>query len=178
MIIHSKILLFKYAINGIIAPHGITDIIHARQYNKIPQLININCITTGYCLLLNKLNLKFISNISFILLSIIHFRRDFPKIRFIPKYIFSLLSLLYIISNPDKLIYYMILVHVPNHYKLNWNYIKINLKPNLSFLCLTSLLFIFIGHNFLIFTKNKIVFDLIKSIIISHIIYGEFYIYN
>jgi hypothetical protein len=173
-----KISLLKFAINGIIAPHGITDIIHAIEYNNIPQLIKINCITTGYVFLLNMLNLKHVLNTSFIVFSIIHFRRDFPKISLIPKFILSFISMLYLILNPDKFIYYMIGIHVPNHYKLNWNYLKINKKQNIYFLSLSSLLFIFIGNNFLIFAKKKIVFDLIKSIIISHIIYGELYIYN
>jgi len=79
MIYGPKLLLIKHAINGIIAPHGITDIIHAQQKNLIPILFKINGVTILSSILLNKFELENILNLVFITSSIIHFRRDFPK---------------------------------------------------------------------------------------------------
>jgi hypothetical protein len=46
----------KNIITGVIAPHGITDLIHAKQENLLPELYTINIFTTlGILILFQKL---------------------------------------------------------------------------------------------------------------------------
>ena len=70
----------------------------------------------------------------------------------------------------------MLLIHVPNHFKLNIFHIK-DLKFFNTFL---YLLFGFICFNFdtEFIINNEYILNFIKSIIISHILYQEFYVLN
>lgn len=166
---------YKYLINGIIAPHGITDIIHAQQNNLLPQLFTINGITILSSIILDKYHLEDILNGLFILSSIIHFRRDFPKNKFIPRYLFSyILLLISIFYNHNILIFYMLIIHVPNHYYLNWKYIKNKKIQNISVLSITTTLFLKMENTFYFISLTPFV----KGIIISHIIYEESFIFN
>ena len=47
MLLKLKPLLIKQAIAGIIAPHGMTDLIHALQTNNLRALSGINAISMG-----------------------------------------------------------------------------------------------------------------------------------
>ena len=176
MILPTKLSLFKYAaINGIIAPHGITDIIHAQQNNLFGPLFTINGVTILSSVVLDKLYLNNILDVSFILSSIIHFRRDFPENKLIPRYLFSFVLLfISIFYNPNILFFYMLFIHVPNHYRLNWKYLKNKKIQTISILSLSTTLFLIMGNelNFLTITP------LVKSIIISHIIYEETFVYT
>jgi hypothetical protein len=175
MLIHLKLPLIKCAINGIIAPHGITDIIHAQQNYLIPQLFSINGLTILSSVLLHKYHLKNVLNVLFISSSIIHFRRDFPKNKFIPRILFSsILLLISIFYNHNILLFYMLVIHVPNHYNLNWKYLKNEKIQTISTLSISTALFLIIGNNFDFLTLTP----LIKGLIISHVIYGEIFIFN
>jgi hypothetical protein len=167
--------LLKYAINGIIAPHGITDIIHARQNNLLPQLFMINSISVLSSVLLDELYLDTTLDGIFILSSVIHFGRDFPENKFISRYLLSsFLLIISILYNHDILLFYMLFIHVPNHYVLNWKYLENTTLESISVLYISTTLFLMMEtvYSFSTLTPS------IKGIIISHIVYEEKYIFN
>ena len=171
----TKLPLIKYAINGIIAPHGITDIIHAQQKNLLPHLFTINSISIIFSILLDNLYSENILNVIFILSSIAHFRRDFPESNLIPRsslsFILILISILY---NHDILLFFMLFIHVPNHYNLNWKYLKHKKIQTIMILSLSTTFFLNIENTYSFSTLTPA----IKGIIISHVIYEEIFIFN
>lgn len=179
MILPNNLAIIKYSINGLIAPHGITDVIHAKQHNLIPQLIKINTITILTTATLTNLNLIPLLDIIFLTSSVIHFKRDFPINKFIPRYIVTSCFLLFsILYSYNLLICCMLFIHVPNHYKLNWTFLKKDKTFTASIITLTTIIFLLIGekYDYLIYTSYMI--DVFKGIIISHIIYEEMYIFK
>ena len=66
MIIPNKAIVIKYLTNGIIAPHGITDYIHAIDTNNKLQLNLIYLTTTSSCLYLDIMNQNFLINSKFL----------------------------------------------------------------------------------------------------------------
>lgn len=173
-------VIYQNIISNIIAPHGITDLTHSIQENKIKELLSIYSITnmaSYYISYINNIQLSSLLDISFLCFSIIHFRHDMPIINNIPKYVWSCL-LLYtsIIYNYDIFIVYMCISHLPNHYLSNWNYIK-HKWLNSILILVTTISCHFISHNYLDVIMNNIFYiNIIKSIIMSHIIYQELYI--
>lgn len=179
MIFSPKLSLVKHAIHGIIAPHGMTDIIHAQQNNLVPHLFKINGLTMLSSVLLSKFQLENILNVAFITSSIIHFRRDFPKIKLIPRFLMSSLFLLFsLFYYPNLFLYYMLFIHVPNHYNLNWQYLENKKLKTISTLSFSTTLFLIMGDKFYFLSSNPLVLDCLKGIIISHIIYEESFIFN
>ena len=173
-----KQVIYKNIISTIIAPHGITDIIHAKHYNKLNNLLFLNTgmITSSYILINN--NLDNILNSIFICSSIIHFSHDFNFNKKINLSISSILLLLSIYYNYNIFFIYMIFWHVPKHYNLNYKYLKKNKIQNLLFILFTTIIMYSICKlipEHILFTK---IFDISKGIIISHIIYEEKYIYH
>jgi hypothetical protein len=73
-------IIYQNIISTIIAPHGITDITHSIQENKIKELLSIYSITNiaNYYISYVNNNLQLLLNISFLYFSIIHFRHDMP----------------------------------------------------------------------------------------------------
>ena len=68
----------------------------------------------------------------------------------------------------------MSLIHVPLHYKENWWHIK--KKPLINFiLIVTVTIFSNVIYENYILTKNNLISQFVKSIVISHIIYNEKY---
>lgn len=164
-------------INGIIAPHGITDLLHAQQNNYLPKLYKINILSVLTSLICHKVN-RNILNGMFILSSIIHFRHDMPKIMNFPRFIMSSFLIFgFFFLKLTFFLFYMCVIHVPNHYKMSWNFLK---KNKVSFFFTTfvsTLLFLNGGDYFDNYLHNSLVFSIIKSLIISHIIYGELFIH-
>jgi hypothetical protein len=171
--------LIPFLTKIIIAPHGITDIGHSILTKNSINLLKIYGINLSLTSLINQLqNSIDISNILLLGFSIVHFRHDFPKSSIfniqIPKYIYSslfLVSLNYVSS--ELLFYYMLLIHVPNHFKLNNFHIK-DLKFFNIFLYFLFGLFCFQFDTQLLNDENNLNF--VKSIIISHILYQELYV--
>jgi hypothetical protein len=170
----------KLITTGIIAPHGMTDWVHAFQTNNIPTLLKINAATTGSFLLLNKTGNENILNILFFIFSIIHFKHDIPfKHPFLKIFTVEMILLLSVF-NLDILYFYLTFIHVPHHYILNWKYLS--KSPIKSFLLMGISTFIMV--NFEKFNLNNvdfiqpIYFDVLKSIIVSHIIYQELFIHT
>ncbi len=170
-------VVVKHLINGIIAPHGISDIIHAHQNDLTKQLLQINFFGLGTSLILNKYN-HFILNSIFLLSSIIHFRHDMPKISKIPRYtlsIFMVFSLFFI--NPLIFLVYMLLVHVPHHYMMSWQFLKKEKLKSFLTILFSSGLLLKSGLYFEVYLKNSMLFNGVKGLIISHIIYEELFVH-
>ena len=178
MIIPTSFVLKTKIITTLVAPHGITDIIHSFQKDTVKPLIGINsaCILTS--VLSSNENINFpINDIFFIIGSIIHFRHDFSFIKQSNIDILSSIFMIYLFTiNNDLFFPYMILLHLPNHYKNNWKYIKKNKLVNLSIIFGFSLITSIFGNN--IMNHPLILYEIYKGIVISHIIYGELYICN
>tara|TARA_Y100000816_G_scaffold111469_1_gene78001 strand:- start:390 stop:941 length:552 start_codon:yes stop_codon:yes gene_type:complete len=178
MIIPNKAIVIKYLTNGIIAPHGITDYIHAIDTNNKLQLNLIYLTTTSSCLYLDIMNQNFLINSMFILTSVVHFQRDFPindnNFRYFLTFLLLILSIEF---NIDLLYLYMIFLHVPNHYKMNMDLLKKYTKESIITISLCSFLFLLIGDKYDNIFYGELI-NFVKGIIISHILYGELYIYR
>lgn len=174
-ILTHKPFIYTNIVSTIIAPHGITDLIHSYQQNKTKELLFVNTgiTTTSYLLSLHT-DLLYILDISFMISSIIHFRHDMPCIFHIPKYIWCILLLLCSIYGSHDLFYvYMCIIHIPKHYHLNRHHIQQNIVVNMSIIIITTLLLNHLND----FLYYPVLFNISKGIIISHIIYQELYIH-
>lgn len=169
-------LIKKAIVKNIIAPHGITDIIHSVNNNTTKKLLFINSATCSSSIFFNN-DLFYDNgiNIIFLLTSIIHFRHDMPYISNIPRYIISSILLLSIYYNHDIFYLYMTCLHVPNHYKFNYKYIKKNIFINIFLIGLFTY-GINILDNYILYTS--FIRNIIKNIVISHILYQELYVHN
>ena len=178
MLFHNPII-YQNIISGIIAPHGITDLFHARQNNYMKQLLSINIACASSSMLLSTIHDPyFILDSSFFISSLIHFRHDMPKVFPSSNYVSSFLLLMTSICyNHDIFFLYMLLTHVPHHYYMNKNVIKENAKFNLSLLFLTTISCLYGSHAFNIF-DSTFMYNLSQGIVISHIIYEELYIHK
>ena len=171
-------LLLKQLTTTIIGPHGITDLIHANQTNNLPELYQINAITAGTSLIMDHYHMVPVLDAAFFISSIIHFRRDMPEIYKFPRYVWSTMLLAVTIEKSELFFLYMLLVHVPHHYQMNWKYMKKD--PRLSF-ALVVFATITLGHMGTLmgdFIYTDTIVNLSKGIIISHIAYEELYIHN
>ena len=170
MLLKSK--LIKFASNAIVAPHGITDIVHADQMKLLQPLVGINILSVGSFELLNYLHLNNISTILFFLFSAIHFQHDVPSNNFYIRYgsvgLFFLLSAFY----NDLLFYYLIFIHVPNHYKTNFKFLKNS--PFKSILVISLCTYVCIQlDNLIVYNQYN---SILQGVIVGHIIYEELFI--
>ena len=111
-------------ISTIVAPHGITDLIHSIQTNNTKTLLSINscCISTSLISSIQP-NIDFGFNIFFLIGSVFHFRHDYPKTTSqILEFFLSFMTILSFIKCPNLFYFYMSLLHVPKHYLSNWIY--------------------------------------------------------
>ena len=166
----------------VIAPHGITDILHATQNNSTKQLLSINslCVVSSFGLSQNDVTILGL-NVFFLASSLVHFRHDFPIIfrdgnQELQKYICSLALILSFIENYNLFFWYMTFIHVPNHYYLNREVIKQKLGMNLSFILAFTLLFSFLGEQYIVF--DSMLFPLYKGLVVAHIIYQEMCVHS
>ena len=173
-----KPVILKHLTTTLIGPHGITDIIHANNTNIMPELSKTYGSIVGSSIIISQMNLSILLDALFLISSIIHFRRDMPEIGKIPRYVWSSSLLLTTQSYPEFFILYMLIIHVPHHYKMNWKYMK--QTPNFSILLLiiTSCLMGFIGNSIDANVNIELVMTITKGIIISHIVYEEKYIFD
>lgn len=159
----------------VIAPHGITDLIHAEENDKKRE-VHLTYLSTFFSsFLINTMNPD-LFDLIFLIFSVIHFSHDLPiKNRKIQLLVSSLLTSQLDNIDISYFILYMILVHVPNHYN-RFNNLLSKYKDK-------SIIFIF-GIGLLIFSflqkdptliEDLNVISIGKYIIIGHIIYEEFY---
>ena len=168
--------LIKNVITGIIAPHGVTDLVHAKQNKLLPELYTINiCSVLGAAGLDH--NASTLLDILFYGMSIYHFRNDMPKTKMANQ---SMMAALMIISffaiNPTIFLYYMVFIHVPNHYLMSWNMLEKDKQISIIILSMTTLISMLIGHSPLIESHWTDVIS--KGLIFSHIIYEEAFIFK
>tara|TARA_B100001175_G_C19432818_1_gene602036 strand:- start:120 stop:659 length:540 start_codon:yes stop_codon:yes gene_type:complete len=175
--------LIKLLRDVIIAPHGVTDISHSIQTNNQLNLLKINTFMIGGTnFIINNYNYDDILNLLFFASTIIHFRHDMPKINinnyFIPRYLLcSLMILFFSVIGFDYLIYYMILFHVPNHYKFNKDVLINDFNKNIMLITIVSLISLYFDY-YLSINFDSNISNLVKAIIISHVIYQEKYVMN
>ena len=179
--------LKSFIIKNIIAPHGITDLSHSLQNNLYPKLLTLNLVTFGSSeIISNIFNANYLVDILFFASTVFHFRNDFKMIKIneleIPPIVSSSLfvsfctffdKIAFLELGSDILVIFMTLIHVPNHYK---NSEKIINKDPLLFFIIMMFTLSFINsvttlHPNLII--NNDFGNLIKSIIVTHIIYSE-----
>ena len=169
--------IYKQLITTVIAPHGITDIIHAVQYNMTTELVTFNGLTIGTSYVLSE-KAPLLLDGAFIVASVVHFRHDMPHINAIPRATLSAaLIAVSIMYDPNILILYMVLSHVPNHYRTNWKYINTD-KKNVGLIVLFTMVLFFGGEIFPSLYESGLTFDCAKGLIISHVLYNEKHIYK
>tara|TARA_Y100000816_G_scaffold283423_1_gene260294 strand:- start:2828 stop:3400 length:573 start_codon:yes stop_codon:yes gene_type:complete len=176
MIILKPIILQK-AVSTVIAPHGITDLIHANQHNITSELLQINGFTLVYSHVLHFTDQNVLATL-FLLSSIIHFRHDMPRVFGIPRFIWSSLLISLFSAYNIAFFPFMVLLHVPNHYRINWRFIKKNLTRNIQFLFLFTIFSSFLGDYIFDNLLTGYVVDMAKGIVIAHIIYEELHIHK
>jgi len=170
--------IHRHILSAVIAPHGITDIIHAAHYNMTKEVVALNgaSITASWFL---SDNIPLLLDEAFIVASIVHFRHDMPVIARIPRYAMSGALLLTSIQyDPNILFGFMVLLHVPNHYKTNWKFMKDEPYKNIGGVAVFSLLLVFFVEYFPGLIQSKLLFDISKGVVVSHVIYNEKYIHN
>ena len=172
-------LLLKYAhpiMASIVIPHGITDIVHAKTNGRLNELAQIYTGTTITSLILHPLS----TNVHpiFVIASIIHFRHDVPIAQPIWKYIITsiLVTLFYCPGGFELFLLYMCTVHVPNHYKSAWNYMKMDIRTSIALVISVRIaleLFMKTQHIIMCHFAFPV---FVQFIAIAHIIYTELYI--
>jgi hypothetical protein len=119
-----------WALNHIIAPHGITDLVHAHVYKQYPTLAAFygGSTTAGWILHANHHDVWLYG--LFGILSLVHFRHDFY---FFPNWNATLVLMMQ--SSPlDAFLFYMVFAHVPNHFRMAWPYIEKHRLPTFALL--------------------------------------------
>ncbi len=174
-----KPILLKHLTTTLIGPHGITDIIHANNTNLIPEMTQTYGSVIGSTVVLSQMNMTPFIDILFFIGSVIHFRIDMPEIKRIPRFMLSSLLLSFtIIHCPDLFMLYMLAIHVPHHYSMNWDYMKKTPKFSVILLIVTSTLMGIIGNSFEPNEHMDLIIAITKGIILSHIAYEEMYIFE
>lgn len=178
MIIIPQNFIKSKIISTIVAPHGITDLIHSIQSNTTKPLLYINsaCATSSVVSSLHP-NLELGYNIFFLFGSVIHFSHDYPKTNNqILEVILSLATIISFTQCHDLFYLYMTLLHVPKHYSSNWKYIRKNKEVNICLIILftTGCFYTIID----VFSQPLLFYRLYRGIILAHVIYQELYIHN
>ena len=117
----------------IIAPHGITDIVHAHVKQDYARLVQCYAGSVSTAMLMHELRLDAVVYAAFLALSVVHFRHDFKKAPW------ACLSLAFGKMPLDLFFVYMVLVHVPNHYCTAWPYLKMAKMATAFFVAATGL---------------------------------------
>lgn len=168
------------AVSGIVSPHGMTDYIHAKKFGYLQQLYKINLGIVSSGIVLNQFQLQHFVHYAFIVSSIIHFRNDMPSIPYkYNKSIQLMFSTIFVTSMhfvpPEYFVLYMLFIHTPNHYRIAWSYIKDNLEETL--VLVLGIGFILSQLNFIENTP-AVFLNVIQTLVISHIVYQEKYVFQ
>lgn len=164
---------------AVVAPHGMTDLIHAENNDKVLPLFRINLLCIAGALSMHMMNMDIMTNVAFMTSSAIHFRHDFPvKNDFLKMCASSVLVLNARQIGMELFMCYMCFIHVPNHYKIYEPMIKANfVKSGLYIgLCAIVTTFYFYSDPNILQNENLVVIS--QALIISHIIYEELYTKN
>ena len=181
----------KPIINNIIIPHGMTDFIHAKLHRQIPQLCSIYASTT-LCSVLMTPFLQYPEHIHpfFLCASAIHFRTDMPawgQNRF-SKSMVQLLQLLQstlliglfsITHNIEFFLLYMVVLHVPNHYRNAWSFIRKDLYSTILSITGCQCTLLLLEHIWGPLMKPDISNHIplpVQFGVVAHILYNELYV--
>jgi len=162
----------KIVLTQVIAPHGITDIVHAQTNNKMNQLLTCYSGNLAATTLLHQCKLDVFLWPMFIIGSYVHFKHDidlYVKNRYYG-HLVNGLFLGMMIQYPLLFYSYMTAIHVPNHYKNAWPYIQEHKWTTLMLLVCTG------GASYVGYGVCRNVFmqyDLIIGIILGHVTYQE-----
>lgn len=163
----------KIVLTQVIAPHGITDIIHAHKTNSYGKMLNYYGGSVIVSSSLEHLHQTELLNLIFFIASSYHFRHDlkrlFPTLPY--STLFSGSTLYLLVQNPQLFFFYMTCVHVPNHYTMVWKHIK-EFKKETFFLVACTGIISLLGYNWMEKT-NILPLDLIMGIVLGHIFYEE-----
>ena len=163
-------------VNNIIAPHGITDVIHAVNKNQFMPLLFTYGTSICVSQIITPTILNSLYQLPLCISSFIHFHHDF-ELFFPNKYVSSIatiINLYYSIRYPEPYLYlYMCLLHVPNHYRMSWIYVKHHKRLLLVSIIICSI----IMNNIKNHIKSSWYPSLIGTII-GHIAYGELFIHS
>lgn len=171
---HNLSLVQQLSISFVIAPHGITDVIHAKKYKKMNELLFTYCSTfiASTALFDEYFPSLFIV---FFISSVMHFNHDLNLFIYEKRtnYLQSAILLLYFINYPLPFLNYMNFIHVPLHYKKSWPFIKSNISE-------VSALILIVGTVSLVTLHFPSSFATSTSIgiILGHIIYEELFVHN
>jgi hypothetical protein len=166
--------LQKFLWTQIVAPHGITDLIHAHKHNlygKLAQIYGISITAASGTQALPHGD--YVLLVTLCLASCVHFRHDL--VSFFPSVPYPTLctgALLFpLVQQPDYFLAYMCLLHVPNHYRMAWTYVKEHRAATLWLLVTMGIVSI-IGLDYASTCMAPII-----GIVIGHILYEEKYIH-
>jgi hypothetical protein len=158
-------LLRSISMHYIIAPHGITDLVHAHLNKEYPRLVQCYAGSVSTGVLLHELHLDAVVYAGFFTLSTVHFRHDYKKV----PWACGILSLAAFVQNPlDFFFVYMVLVHVPNHYRTAWPYVSLA-KMATAFLVLTT----GVWSDAFLFNVAAAHPTWVASIVMGHVLYQE-----
>ena len=172
-----KYLIHKIALKHIIAPHGLTDIIHAIEYKNMHKLL-LSYGSSGLTAYTFFRTPK-ILDICFLFFSILHFRTDMPqwgiRNRFsaytIQTIQSSFLVFLFLLGKSyNVFLFFMCFLHVPKHYKDSFVYVR---KHPKLFLLLFSIFQLF-NVSIIPITRNWV--TAIETVIVGHILYHELFV--
>lgn len=169
----------KLITSFVVIPHGVTDILHATVFKNVQHVFNIY---SASALLYTYVPSQHALDIVFYAASVGHFRHDFPTLfDIIPRYITSLLFIMTIskASFINFMLYYMSVIHVPQHYRRHFFYLKKHPWKIIFAIMYTAFV------SFLVMDKNPAsiilssrITNIVKSIIVSHIMYEEIYVHK
>ena len=113
----------------LIAPHGITDLVHAHLNREYPRLVACYAGSLGSGLCLHAAGQDAVLYSAFALLSAVHFAHDFgPWWRLCAEPEREQLVQGCIVAActapVDSFLWYMAFLHVPTHYATSWRYLK------------------------------------------------------
>jgi hypothetical protein len=165
--------------SAVIAPHGMTDLIHAENNDKVLQLFRINIVAVAASMLLHMMNMDGMTTAAFLTSSAIHFRHDFPiKNEFLKLFASSALVMNAENIGVELFIIYMCFIHVPNHYKIYKPMIMDNMKKSLFYISLCAIVATYAVYSNVQLMYDENVFCISKALIVSHIVYEELYTKN
>jgi len=175
-------VIMKYAPAVVVAPHGMTDLIHARKYRVVEELYRINMGAVMGAFACHHFHHDSIITGLFLVSSAIHFRNDMPGFGTVGSQrtaiqltLSSALIATSTIISWDAFMYYMIFIHVPNHYRINYMHIK-------DTKCLTALMVSGLAGVLVALSYSPIQDPYMdwatKALIIAHVIYEEVHIFR
>jgi hypothetical protein len=163
---------YHLAMNIIIVPHGVTDIVHAIHTRNVRNLVKYygTALLGGeICYWIHQEHIWY--NVFFIF-SVCHFKHDFDVIVPHKSLSYGLSVLLLLLFSKQSLwvfFAYMLFVHVPHHYCNSWTYVK-----NYTYITSVLVYVTSVWSNLLLVNSlSNETWMAVLSIVIGHVLYEE-----